>query len=483
MFVAVIRNLSSQFTQSGGVPDLPFSELCASLDDGTVTATQLVDTCLAAIDGPAGEGARSFVSVARDRSRQEAQRIDEARRLERSGSPLAGLPIAVKDLFDVEGEVTKAGSVVLSDRAPAANDAPVVSRLREAGMIVLGRTNMTEFAYSGLGLNPHYDTPRSAWRRDRQHIPGGSSSGSAVAVADGHVVAALGTDTGGSCRIPAAFSNIVGYKPTAEVVPLDGVIPLAPSLDSVGPLAASVAACRAIHQLLAGQSAQQVGSAMTTWTAAAEQPIDGLRLAVLTDVVLDSLDCEVAERFENALTHLANAGVSLVERPLPALRDLATVNASGGIAAAEAFAWHQKLIASDGDRYDPLVRTRIEAGAAIDNASLADIVAFRRGLIETFVASSSDIDAWILPTVAILPPTIEEFVARDDFYRSANLMTLRNTSVGNMLDSCAISLPLCRHADRFDADPVGLMLMAPGMGDERLLALAQQLEPICRSVA
>lgn len=462
------------------------AEMCRSLEQGEVTASQLVDHYLQRIDDPAGEGRRSFLNVCHDRARSEAGEIDRRRAEGHPVGPFAGIPIAVKDLFDVEGETTPAGARVLAQNPPAEADATCVARLRQAGMIIVGRTNMTEFAYSGLGLNPHYDTPRSIWRREEGRIPGGSSAGSAVAVADRQAVAGLGTDTGGSCRIPAAFSNIVGYKPTARVVPLDGVVPLAPSLDSVGPLAESAITCGAVHRLLAGERPSRVRAALDEHAAGSVEPA-GVRLALLNTMVLDGLDSEVEDAFERALSVLSAAGVEVVEQGLPKLDDLASVNSNGGLAAAEAYRWHEDLLGQAADQYDPRVRIRIEAGSAVTDTALAAVTEYRADLISSFAGASDGFDAWVLPTVAILPPRMSDFPAfdggTDDFYRQANLAVLRNTSVGNMLDSCAISLPLCHSNDRAEAPPVGLMLMAPGMADNRLLAIAEALEPICRQVA
>jgi aspartyl-tRNA(Asn)/glutamyl-tRNA(Gln) amidotransferase subunit A len=230
-------------------------ELAADLAAGQVTARELVDECLVAIEDPAGEGSRAFLSVAAERARATADGYDTIRAGGGALPPFAGIPLAVKDLFDVAGEVTTAGSIALADRPPAETDAPAVARVRAAGFIPLGRTNMTEFAYSGLGLNAHHDTPRSPWDRATGRIPGGSSSGTAVAVADGMAVAGLGTDTGGSCRIPAAFCGVVGYKPTAARVPREGVTPLSFSLDSVGPLARTVDCCAILDDILAAAPA------------------------------------------------------------------------------------------------------------------------------------------------------------------------------------------------------------------------------------
>ena len=187
--------------------------------------------------------------------------MDRLRKANAAPSPYAGIPVSIKDLFDIKGQVTRAGSRALEDSAPAEADAPVVARLRRAGFIVIGRTNMTEFAYSGIGINPHYGTPKSAWNRSVGHVPGGSSSGAAVSIADQMAYGALGTDTGGSCRIPAAYNGIVGYKPTQRRVPLDGGVPLSSSLDSFGPLARSVACCAVLDAVLADEADAAVAAA------------------------------------------------------------------------------------------------------------------------------------------------------------------------------------------------------------------------------
>src|SRR6185312_9623992 len=233
--------------------DPTLATLAADLDAGRTTARKLLEECLARIADPAGEGQRVFIHVDKEGALHAADAMDRLRKANAALSPYAGIPVSIKDLFDIKGQVTRAGSRALEDSAPAEADAPVVARLRRAGFIVIGRTNMTEFAYSGIGINPHYGTPRSAWNRSVGHVPGGSSSGAAVSVADRMAHGALGTDTGGSCRLPAAFNGIVGYKPTQRRVPLDGGVPLSFSLDSFGPLANSVQCCATLDAVLADE--------------------------------------------------------------------------------------------------------------------------------------------------------------------------------------------------------------------------------------
>src|SRR5436190_8206153 len=234
------------------------ASLADDLENGRTSARKLVDECLARIADSSGEGARAFLHVDAEAAIEAAEAMDHLRKAGAAASPYAGIPVSIKDLFDIKGQVTRAGSRALDDSPPAEADAPVVARLRAAGFVVIGRTNMTEFAYSGIGINPHYGTPKSIWKRDAGHVPGGSSSGAAVSIADGMAFGALGTDTGGSCRIPAAYNGIVGYKPTQRRVPLDGGVPLSFSLDRFGPLANSVACCATLDAVLAGEGGTRV---------------------------------------------------------------------------------------------------------------------------------------------------------------------------------------------------------------------------------
>jgi aspartyl-tRNA(Asn)/glutamyl-tRNA(Gln) amidotransferase subunit A len=323
---------------------------------------------------------------------------------------------------------------------------------------------MTEFAYSGLGLNSHHDTPRSPWDRATGRIPGGSSSGTAVAVADGMAVVGLGTDTGGSCRIPAAFCGVVGYKPTARRVPLDGVTPLSFSLDSVGPLGRTVDCCAIVDDILAG------GGGVLD---AESRPVDRLRLGALSDLVLDEIEPAVAAVYEEALSRLSAVGISVVDVAFPELAELPHLYRQGGLAAAEAWAWHRELIETRGDEYDQRVRTRIEPGGAASAEYYIEVLLGRRRLIGAAARRMEGIDAFVLPTAPILPPAIASFDDGDrQYYTDRNLLSLRNTSVGNFLDTCAISVPLGRPGD----PPVGLMLMGRPMGDAELFAAARTVE-------
>ncbi len=455
----------------------PIRTLGEQLAAGSTTSRALVEAALEAIGDPAGEGSRAFVAVAAERARAEADAWDSLRAANGWTPPFAGIPIGVKDLADIAGDVTTAGSRALAATGPATADAAAVARRPAAGVVVIGRTNMTEFAFSGLGLNPHYGTPAGPWDRTTRRIPGGSSSGSAVAVADGMAATALGTDTGGSCRIPAAFCNIVGYKPTARRVPLDGIVPLAPSLDSVGPLANTVDCAALVDSVLAGTAigASPVGG----------PPPSSLRLGVLTDFMLDDLDETVAARFDAALSALSTAGAAVVDVAFPELNELGHINRDGGLAPAEALEWHRRLIVDRGDQYDQRVRRRIEGGSRASAVYYIEVLNHRRRLIDRFTEVSDGFDALVAPTVAIVPPPIDSFPPYGDpsdpddrSYSTTNLKALRNTSVGNFLDCCAISLPLCSVAERATTPAVGLMMMAPAMADRPLLRAAAAAEPV-----
>ena len=439
--------------------------LAADLDAGRTTARKLVEECLARIADPAGEGGRAFIHVDKDAAIYAADAMDHLRKANAAPSPYAGIPVSIKDLYDIRGQVTRAGSRALEDSVPAEADAPVVARLRRAGFIVIGRTNMTEFAYSGIGINPHYGTPKSVWNRGVGHVPGGSSSGAAVSIADQMAYGALGTDTGGSCRIPAAYNGIVGYKPTQRRVPLDGGVPLSFSLDSFGPLARTVGCCAVLDAVLAGEEVQPL------------QPrsVKGMRLAVPTTIALDDLDEEVARTFERTLATLSRQGASIERIEVPEFHDVTVMNSKGGFAAAESYAWHRYLLTSKGDVYDPRVRVRIARGEGISAADYIDILNARRSFIARTERRIAPYDALVLPTTANTPPRIAD-LADDQAFTTQNLRALRNCSLINVLDGCAISLPAHREGEV----PVGLMLAAAAGSDRRIFELAAGMENIIR---
>jgi aspartyl-tRNA(Asn)/glutamyl-tRNA(Gln) amidotransferase subunit A len=437
--------------------------LAVELRDGKTSSRRLVEQALARISDPAGEGTRAFITLDTEGALAAADYQDRLRRQNHQPSPYSGIPISVKDLFDLAGEVTTAGSKVLKDSAPALADAPAIAALKSAGMIVLGRSNMTEFAYSGVGLNPHYGTPLSAFDRKTGRIPGGSSSGAAVAVADGMCALSIGTDTGGSCRIPAAYNGITGYKPSTGRVSTRGAYPLSSRLDSVGPLGNSVACCAAADALMAGDWAGKI----------AAREVSSLRLGVLKTAVLEGLNADVAMAYERALSRISKAGATLIDFAFEELLEMPSLTVKGGIVAAEAYALHRDLIARRGADYDPRVRMRMEAAGGISAAEYLSVVKRREEMIRRFSAVTQGLSAVVLPTVMIVPPPLAALASDQDYLRY-NSMSLRNTYVGNFLDCCAISIPV----NEPGAAPVGLMLMGAWGQDQNLFSVGQGVETL-----
>ena len=438
------------------------NQIATRLETGEASRA-LVDQCLERIKDAAGEGSRTFLKVYGEDARRAADAYDALRRHGAAPSLFAGIPISVKDLFDVAGDVTTAGSIALRHAPPATRDATAIARLRAAGFIPIGRTNMTEFAFSGLGINPHYDTPRNPYDRKTGRIPGGSSSGAAVSVTDGMAMAALGTDTGGSCRIPAALCGIVGFKPTATRVPTAGTMPLSQTLDSIGPLAPTVACCAVLDAVLAGQAPGELEAF----------PLDGLRLAVPQTLVLDGLDRDVSGAFAAALSALSGAGARIVDIPLRELAELAQVNRKGGFVTAEAYAVHRPLIKVKGKDYDPFVLARIERGKEQDAADYIELQWVREEMIRRLNEITAPYDALLMPTVPIIAPTLRDLGA-GDAARIANAMLLRNPSLVNFFDRCAISLPCHKAGDA----PVGLTLVGETGADRKLLSIAAAVEKL-----
>ena len=383
------------------------ADAAEALASGATTARALIEQSLERITDPAGEGPRTFLRVYTSEARASADAMDLLHKANRAPSPYAGIPISLKDLFDVQGEITAAGSKALAEAKPATAHATVVQRLLSAGLIPMGRTNMTEFAFSGIGINPHFDTPRSPWQRTPEggHVPGGSSSGAAVSVADGMAFMGLGTDTGGSCRIPAAFCGIVGYKPTAGRVPTQGVLPLSPTLDSVGPLARTVQCCATIDAILANEIPRTIPKIA----------LRGLRLAVPANMVMDGMDATTTAAFSRALNRLDNLGVRVTHLTFPQFAAIAAANVQGGFAPTEAHAWHRSLLADHAGIYDPRVRTRIERGAAMTAGELIALTQARARIIASMNEATAAYDAVAMPTTPIAPPTIASLNDNADF--------------------------------------------------------------------
>ena len=375
--------------------------------------------------------------------------------------PLAGLPVSIKDLFDVQGQITAAGSKVLAGATAAVADSAAVVRLRSAGAALAGRTNMVEFAYSGIGINPHYGTPVNPADSTLERIPGGSSSGAAVSVATGAAFVGLGSDTGGSIRIPAALCGIVGFKSTARLVPTTGVLPLSTSLDTVCALTRSVRDAVTVHAVL---SARHI--------ALAGKPLSSCRFAVSRTLMQDTMDSTVSNAFERSLKTLRQAGAQIEVIDLHEINDLAALNATGGLSAAESYAWHRTLIAEHADQYDPRVAMRILRGANMSAFEYINLIAARQQWIARMHERLHSFDAVVSPTVPTVAPTIASLINDDQEFFRINGLLLRNTAVVNMLDGCAISLP-CHTPDQL---PVGLMLWHAALHDDAILDLAQQVE-------
>ena len=441
------------------------ARLARELAEGKTSSRELLEQALARIADPAGEGARAYIKVYGEAARAEAEHADRLRRAGIVRSPVDGLPVSVKDLYDVGGDVTRAGSKLLAGAPPATADAPAVARLRAAGAVIVGRTNMVEFAFGTTGLNPHYGTPKNPWDRKTGRVPGGSSSGAAVAVADGMCVMGLGSDTRGSIRHPAALCGITGWKPTQRRVPREGAFPLSYTLDTVGPLANTVACCAAYDAVLADAPA----------AALPELPAKGLRLLLPRSMLLDDLDADVGRAFAAALSKLAAAGAVITERAVPEFDRQGEYFKLGGFAGAEAFAIHRRWRERRGE-YDPRIAQRVDLAGQMSAADFVDLGLLRTGYMRAVEALAAPFDAVLMPTTPCVAPPIAEVGASDEAYFRWNARFLRNVGIVNFLDGCAVSLP-CHEPG---AAPVGLSVFGPAMSDARILAAAAALEKLLR---
>ncbi len=406
----------------------------------------------------ASASASVFTRLYPDSAIAAAAHADEQRAAGNKLSPLAGLPVSIKDLLDVAGETTLAGSVVLRDAQPATQDAPVVARLRAAGAAIVGKTNMTEFAFSGVGLNPHYGTPVNPVDNSVARIPGGSSSGAAVSVAAGICVAAIGSDTGGSIRIPAALCGLVGFKPTMRRVPVAGTVPLSTSLDTICAITRSVQDCLLVDAVIADSPLQ-----------ASPVSLSGLRLALPQTIVLDEMDAHVAATFAATLTKLSAAGAQIVELPLQMLAEARKINL---FATVEAYAWHRDLLDKRSEEYDSRVATRMKFGANYSADDYAKAKLARQDWIARMEQTLLPYDAVLMPTVPIVAPPIADLEQTHEAFFEANRLLLRNPALINLLDGCAVSLPC--HAP--GSLPVGLMVAGPALHDARVMAIAGAIE-------
>lgn len=437
--------------------------LAAALHSGATTSVALVEQALERIAAHRSAGGVAYIEVNAGAALRSAAASDAARAAGCVPSPLAGLPISIKDLFDVRGDVTAAGSRALAGSPPATADAPAVARLRHAGAILLGRTNMSEFAFSGLGLNPHHGTPTNPF--DDGRVAGGSSSGGAVSVALGMAVAALGTDTGGSIRIPSSFCGLTGFKPTARRVSLAGAVPLSTTLDSAGPLSASVDCCAIVDAILSGEELDS-----------AAVPLAGLRFGVTDNYVGADLDAPTRAAFDAALERLQAAGALIQRFAFPELDTLPVLNASGSFNTAEAWAWHRELIERAGKLYDPRVAQRIRRGSGQSAANYIDLLNGRRRLIAAAQQRLRPFDAWLMPSVACVAPPLAPLEQSDDAFFAANALVLRNPAVINFLDGCALSVPCPVGAGL----PVGLAICGLAGDDARVLRVGRAVEAALR---
>ncbi len=392
----------------------------------------------------------------------EARRAADAHDRHGQALPLAGLAVSIKDLFDVQGWPTTAASASRHDAPPAEQDAPAVARLRAAGGVLVGHTNLTEFAFSGVGINPHHGTPANpatAALDAQARIPGGSTSGGAVSVATGAAWAALGSDTGGSIRIPAALQGLVGFKNTQRLTPTERCIPLSTTLDTACAITLSVRDAVLLHEVLSARRVPCI-----------ERPLREWRLALPRSVMLDALEPAVAAAFERAIGTLSAAGAVITEIDLALLAEAAHLQRGGGIPAAEAWAWHRAALATRQAQYDPRVALRIRRGEAVEDH--AELLAERQAWIARMCAGLQNFDALLSPTVAIVAPRMQPLIDSDDAFFAANALLLRNPSLINLADGCALSLPCHRHGDW----PVGLMVWSTAMADDRVLAASLAIE-------
>jgi len=445
---------------------MTLGELAHRLSTREITSRQLVEQALAAIKDPRGEGARVFLMVHESEALAAADRYDAQRRSGLNPRGLSGIPISIKDLFDEAGVVTLGASKVLVGAPPAQRDSTVVQRLKKAGAIIIGRTNLTEFAYSGLGINPHYGTPKNTFDRATGRIPGGSTSGGAISVTDGMAAAAIGTDTGGSVRIPAALNGLVGFKPTARRIPRDGVLPLSPSLDSVGPIAKSVDDCLWLDMLMA----EEPGVIPLPGRVA------GLRFAVPTTVVQDDLSPAVASAFAATLSRLSAAGAMIIEIPMKEFAQAAEVSPRGALASYEAYSVHRQWMKEGADKYDPRVMARIRPGESITSAKYKKLLQLRKRFIRTINAAVGDYDAMLMPTTPDTAPTIAEAMKDDESYFRFNGRMLRNPSIVNLFDGCALTIP-CHEPG---SAPVGLTIAGIQNTDRSVLTIGDAVERVVR---
>jgi aspartyl-tRNA(Asn)/glutamyl-tRNA(Gln) amidotransferase subunit A len=443
------------------------AQLSVLIQQGALDPIALTEETLDAIRNYRDQSV--FITLTPLRAMAEAEASSKRIKAGRSLGVLDGIPIAWKDLFDLEGMVTTAGSKVLAREKPAEADAPIVANLAASGMVAVGRTNMSEFAFSGLGINPHYGTPENPHATDVPRIPGGSSSGAAVAVAAGLVPVAMGTDTGGSIRIPAAFNGIVGYKSTRGRYSMQGVYPLSKNLDSLGPLVRTV------------QDAVWIDAGMRGLTASdvRRSALSDVTLVVPETVVFDEAEEGVVAAFDNAISRLKDAGIKVRRQPFPLFTELFNLMAEHGpLVTADCYALHrERIFGPDAANMDHRVVLRSKLGERTSMASYVDILNARERMIADMAKTIAPGEILVSPTLALVAPTIAPLERDDDLFIRVNAKTLRNTLIGNFFDWCGVSIPCGTGGAGM---PVGLLLSGLPRTDEHVLGAALALEDIVR---
>lgn len=447
----------------------PLATIARDLHEGRLTSEQLVEEALACIADPDGEGSRAFLTVYPEGARAAARAVDAMRGEGMTISPLAGIPVSIKEAFEVAGSGMHFGSKVYADGPKATRDAAVLRRIRAAGMVIVGRTNLPEFAFSTAGLNPHYGTPRNPYDRATGRVPGGSSSGAVVSVTDGMASVALASDTGGSIRVPAALSGVTGFKPTARRVPLQGAGSLARLLDSAGPIGHTVACCAMFDAMLRDEDC--------AWDDADVPPVGRLRFGVLRNYVTDDMDDAVADAYERALALLRDAGAMLIDVTFPEVAKVVHANAKGGMQAAESFARHRHLLPERAAEFDPRILARVMRGEGMTAVDYLDTLRERAEVVEAFARLTRDYDALLLPTAPIVAPPLAAFEGDDAFFHKTQMALLRSAGLINFVDGCAVTLPC--HAP--GTAPVGLSLAAAGDADAALLRMARAVEMLLQA--
>ena len=442
----------------------PIFAIAQDLENGVATSRQLTEEALDKIEDPNGEGSRTFIRVFRDAALAAADASDRLRAAGVVPSPIAGIPVSVKDLCDIAGVTTYAGSVTRNNEPPAQVDAPVVARLRSAGAVVMGTTNLTEFACGGLGLNPHFGDCLNPYDRETGRIPGGSSSGAAVSVTDGMAAAGLGTDTAGSVRIPAAFCGLTGFKPTKSRIPTDGIFPLSTTLDSVGPLAPTVACCALVDAVFANEVPN----------CPVPVPLDGLRFGIPDTLVMDDLEPTVSDAFHQSVQKLSDAGVRTLTFPFEELAELGGMGRTRFPAMVEGYSIHRDRLEHSQGQMDPRITERFLGGAQLSGADYYEILEFRKGFMSRAALLTGAFDAVIMPTLPITAPPIAQFYGNDERLRDPHIIIIRNTCVANLLDRCALTIPC--HAP--GTPPVGFTLMGENMADRRILGIGLSVEKL-----